>query len=52
LIDYNTYQAGSSKADWFSSQIEAPSTLYQLGIYTNLGQPNGNAEVWQQNITA
>lgn len=28
------------------------ATLYRLGLYTSLGQPNGNAAVWQQQIAA
>ena len=26
------------------------STLFELGLYTNLGQLNGNAEVWKEQI--
>ena len=28
------------------------STLFGMGLYTNLGQPNGNAEVWKDSITS
>jgi hypothetical protein len=26
------------------------STLFSLGLYETLGQPNGNAEVWKESI--
>ena len=28
------------------------STLFSLGLYETLGQPNGNAAVWKHNITS
>ncbi len=28
------------------------STLFSLGLYAGLGQPNGNAEVWKDSITS
>lgn len=28
------------------------STLFSLGLYQTLGQPNGNAEVWKENIVS
>lgn len=28
------------------------STLFDLGLYSSLGQSNGNAEVWKESITS
>ncbi len=28
------------------------STLFSLGLYTGLGEPNGNAQVWKDSITS
>ena len=28
------------------------STLFSMGLYSSLGQPNGNAEVWKDSITS
>jgi hypothetical protein len=28
------------------------STLFSMGLYSSLGQPNGNAEIWKDSITS
>ena len=28
------------------------STLFSMGLYSSLGQPNGNTEVWKDSITS